>query len=57
VREHASYRNGNDTVPLTDSLEVLPIPAAFSARMEAIGRAGVNVLLDDYWDLHKVLLQ
>lgn len=57
VRAHASYRNGSDTVPLTDSLEVLPIPAAFSARMEAIGRAGVNVLLDDYWDLYKVLLQ
>lgn len=57
VRTQASYRNNNDTVPLTESLETLPIPSAFSARMEAMGRDGVNVLLDDYWDLYKVLLQ
>lgn len=56
LRLRAQYRSDGDTVPLTDSLETLPIPTAMSARMESMGRDGVNVLLDDYWDVYKALI-
>ena len=57
LRAHASYRTDKDTVPLMDSIESQPIPAAFAARMESIGRENINVLLDDYWDVYKALIQ
>ncbi|HKU14224.1 MAG TPA: hypothetical protein VJQ52_07490 [Steroidobacteraceae bacterium] len=57
VRASASYRSDADTVPLTDSIGTLPMPAATVSGLETANRAGVNVLVDDYWDLYQSLLQ
>jgi hypothetical protein len=53
----ASYRSDADTVPLTDSIGTLPMPTAPVSGLETANRAGVNVLVDDYWDLYQSLLQ
>jgi len=57
VRATASYRSDADTVPLTDSIGTLPMPTAPVSGLETANRAGVNVLVDDYWDLYQSLLQ
>jgi len=57
VRASASYRSDADTVPLTDSIGTLPLPTAPVSGLETANRAGVNVLVDDYWDLYQSLLQ
>ena len=57
VRAAASYRSDADTVPLTDSIGTLPVPTAPVSGLETANRAGVNVLVDDYWDLYQSLLQ
>lgn len=57
VRATASYRSDADTVPLTDSIGTLPLPTAPVSGLETANRAGVNVLIDDYWDLYQSLLQ
>ena len=57
LRAVVSYRSDADTVPLTDSIGTLPLPAAPVSGLESGNRAGVNVLVDDYWDLYQALLQ
>jgi chromosome segregation ATPase len=57
LRAAASYRSDADTVPLTDSIGTLPVPSAPVSGLETANRAGVNVLVDDYWDLYQALLQ
>lgn len=57
VRSSASYRSDADTVPLTDSIGTLPMPTAPVSGLETANRAGVNVLVDDYWDVYQSLLQ
>jgi hypothetical protein len=57
VRASASYRSDADTVPLTDSIGTLPVPMAPVSGLETANRAGVNVLVDDYWDVYQALLQ
>ena len=57
LRAAVVYRNDMDTIPLTDSIGTLPIPAAFVSDLDAGNRSGINVLVDDYWDLYKSLLQ
>lgn len=57
VRASATYRSDADTVPLTDSIGVLPMPSAPVSGLETANRAGVNVLVDDYWDLYQALQQ
>jgi hypothetical protein len=57
VRAGAIYRSDADTVPLTDSIGALPAPSAPVSGLETANRAGVNVLVDDYWDLYQALLQ
>jgi hypothetical protein len=57
LRATASYRSDADTVPLTDSIGTLPAPSAPVSGLETANRAGVNVLVDDYWDLYQSLLQ
>ena len=57
LRSAAVYRNDMDTIPLTDSIGVLPVPSAFVSDLDAGNRSGINVLVDDYWDLYKALLQ
>ncbi len=57
VHATASYRSDADTVPLTDSIGALPMPTAPVSGLETANRAGVNVLVDDYWDLYQSLLQ
>jgi hypothetical protein len=57
LRAGATYRSDADTIPLTDSIGTLPMPAAPVSGLEAGNRAGVNVLVDDYWDLYQALLQ
>jgi hypothetical protein len=57
VRATASYRSDADTVPLTDSIGTLPMPTAPVSGLETANRGGVNVMVDDYWDLYQSLLQ
>ena len=57
LRASAIYRTDADTVPLTDSVGALPAPAAPVSGLETVNRAGVNVLVDDYWDVYQSLMQ
>jgi len=56
LRAAAQYRGDADTVPLTDSIGLLPVPAAPVSDLESTVSTGINVLVDDYWDLYKALL-
>lgn len=57
LRAVASFRSDADTIPLTDSIGTLPAPPAPVSGLETGNKAGVNVLVDDYWDLYQALLQ
>jgi hypothetical protein len=57
LRANASYRSDADTIPLTDSIGTLPVPTAPVSGLETVNRAGINVLIDDYWDLYQSLMQ
>ncbi len=57
LRAVVSYRSDADTVPLTDSIGTMPMPPVLVSGLEAGNKAGVNVLVDDYWDLYQALLQ
>jgi DNA repair exonuclease SbcCD ATPase subunit len=57
LRASVSYRSDADTIPLTDSIGTLPTPAALVSGLETANRSGINVLVDDYWDVYKALLQ
>jgi hypothetical protein len=57
LRAQAIYRTDADTVPLTDSIGTLPGPAAPVSGLDTISRTGINVLVDDYWDLYLCLVQ
>jgi hypothetical protein len=57
LRAAATYRSDADTVPLTDSIGTLPVPSAPVSGLETVNRAGINVLVDDYWELYRALLQ
>jgi IS1 family transposase len=57
LRATAIYRSDADTVPLTDSIGTLPAGPAPVSGLETVNRAGVNVLVDDYWDVYQSLLQ
>jgi hypothetical protein len=56
LRTAATYRGDADTVPLTDSIGLLPVPAAPVSDLDSTVSTGINVLVDDYWDLYKALL-
>jgi hypothetical protein len=56
LRTSAQYRGDADTVPLTDSIGLLPAPASPVSDLESTVSTGINVLVDDYWDLYKALL-
>jgi hypothetical protein len=57
LRAMVAYRSDADTIPLTDSIGTLPVPAALVSGLETGNKSGVNVLVDDYWDLYQALLQ
>ncbi len=57
LRANASYRSDADTIPLTDSIGTLPAPTSLVSGLETANRSGINVLVDDYWDVYKALLQ
>ena len=57
LRASAIYRSDADTVPLTDSIGTLPTTPAPVSGLETVNRAGVNVLVDDYWDVYQSLMQ
>jgi hypothetical protein len=57
LRAGAVYRSDADTVPFTDSIGVLPVQATPVSGLETANRAGINVLVDDYWDLYQALVQ
>lgn len=57
LRAEAAYRSDADTVPLTDSIGTLPAPTSIVSGLETANRSGINVLVDDYWDVYKALLQ
>jgi hypothetical protein len=46
LRDAAQWRNPGDTIPLQESI----------GPREAIGRASINVLLDEYFDIQRQLL-
>jgi hypothetical protein len=57
LRAQASYRSDADTVPLTDSIGTIAGPIAPVSGLDTITRAGINVLVDDYWDVYLCLVQ
>ena len=57
LRAVVAYRSDADTVPLTDSIGTMPVSPVLVSGLEAGNKAGVNVLIDDYWDLYQALLQ
>jgi len=57
LRAGASYRSDSDTIPLTDSIGTVASTATPVSGLESINGAGVNVLVDDYWDLYEALLK
>jgi hypothetical protein len=57
LRAQAIYRGDADTVPLTDSIGTIPGPRAPVSGLDTIARAGINVLVDDYWDVYLCLIQ
>ena len=57
VRTAAAYRSDADTIPLTDSIGTLAPPSTPVSGLESINRAGVNVLVDDYWYFYETLLK
>jgi predicted nucleic acid-binding Zn-ribbon protein len=57
LRAAATYRSDADTVPLTDSIGMLPAPSTPVSGLESVNRAGINVLVDDYWEVYRALLQ
>jgi hypothetical protein len=57
LRANASYRSDADTVPLTDSVGVQKVSTAVVSGLETANRAGINVLVDDYWNLYQALTQ
>lgn len=57
LRANAAYRSDADTVPLTDSIGTLSLPARTVSGLETVNRTGIHVLVDDYWDLYQSLAQ
>ena len=57
LRAEAIYRSDADTIPLTDSIGSLPAPKSLVSGLETANRAGINVLVDDYWDVYRALMQ
>lgn len=57
LRSHATYRNDADTVPLTDSIGTLTLSTEPVSGLETVNRTGINVLVDDYWELYQALIQ
>lgn len=57
LRAKADYRSDADTTPLTDSIGTQSLPTSPVSGLESINRAGINVLVDDYWDLYEALLK
>ena len=57
LRAEAIYRSDADTIPLTDSIGSLPAPTSLVSGLETANRAGINVLVDDYWDVYRALMQ
>ncbi|HEY6643763.1 hypothetical protein [Povalibacter sp.] len=57
LRARATYRSDADTTPLTDSIGTLSLPAFPVSGLESINRTGINVLVDDYWDVYAALLK
>ncbi|MFL6618591.1 MAG: hypothetical protein ACJ8MH_08315, partial [Povalibacter sp.] len=58
LRSGASYRSDSDTIPLTDSIGTLSAPATPVSGLESINRTGgINVLVDDYWNVYGALLK
>lgn len=57
LRAKAAYRSDADTVPLTDSLGVQNLSPALVSGLETADRAGINVLVDDYWNVYQALIQ
>lgn len=57
LRSYATYRNDADTVPLTDSIGTLTLSLEPVSGLETVNRTGINVLVDDYWDLYQALIQ
>jgi hypothetical protein len=57
LRAAAIYRSDADTVPLPDSIGTLPAPSSPVSGLESVNRVGINVLVDDYWEVYRALLQ
>jgi hypothetical protein len=55
LREKAEYRGDSDTVPLSESTLIGPLPRA--PGQPAVTTPEINVLAEDYWELYRVLLR
>jgi len=55
LRQTAEYRGDNDSVPLSESTMIGPLPRA--SGQAASTAPEVNVLAQDYWELYRVLLR
>lgn len=58
LRSIVSYRRDGDTVPAPDTLASIPVEltAEGDPRLAGGREVPVNVLADEYWDIHSVLL-
>ncbi len=56
VRASAVYRGPTETVASVDSVATVPMPSMPVPGLEMSGRSGINVLVDDYWNLSRALL-
>ncbi len=52
LRRQAIYRNDEDSVPVPDSIVAAPAGQVAAGR-----RTAPNVLLDEYWELHRALVR
>jgi len=57
IRASAAYRNDADAIPMMDSIGALPAPATPVPGLQVANRSGINVMIDDYWNLGKALMQ
>jgi hypothetical protein len=57
LQARAGYRGDADTVPLTDSIGTLSLPPVPAPGLSTPHLTGINVLVDDYWDLNQTLLR
>lgn len=57
LRAGIAYRSDEDAIPLPDSTGTVMVAGGPVSEMDTIRMGGVNVLLDDYWDVYSHLIR